>query len=127
MAFMGAWQLLNLAFPQLPSEEEFVAGKIWGEMGGSIFNSKKNTPKKNQTKPNTPNSIANSAIMLVFYGLYYGVLSRDFAEICSSRMASSIGFYSEDHDLPKKQLDKAICAICGDHLTAPFVNFMFVF
>jgi len=29
--------------------------------------------------------------MLLFYGLYYGVLGRDFAEICADSMASHIG------------------------------------
>ena len=28
---------------------------------------------------------------VLFYGLYYGVMSRDFAEICSETMASTIG------------------------------------
>ena len=30
-------------------------------------------------------------ILLLFYGLYYGIISRDFAEICSETMASTIG------------------------------------
>lgn len=30
-------------------------------------------------------------VVLLFYGLYYGVLGRDFAEICSDYMASTIG------------------------------------
>jgi hypothetical protein len=35
--------------------------------------------------------MASASILFMFYGLYYGVLSRDFAEICSSWMASSLG------------------------------------
>lgn len=31
------------------------------------------------------------SVILLFYGLYYGVMSRDFAEICSETMASTIG------------------------------------
>jgi hypothetical protein len=27
----------------------------------------------------------------LFYGLYYGVMGRDFADICSRKMATSIG------------------------------------
>lgn len=30
-------------------------------------------------------------VVLLFYGLYYGVMGRDFAEICSDYMASTIG------------------------------------
>lgn len=30
-------------------------------------------------------------ISLLFYGLYYGVLERDFAEMCADYMASTIG------------------------------------
>lgn len=31
------------------------------------------------------------AILLVFYGLYYGVIGQDLAVICSDKMASHIG------------------------------------
>jgi len=31
------------------------------------------------------------SLMLMFYGIYYGVLGRDIAEICSDLMASKIG------------------------------------
>jgi hypothetical protein len=34
----------------------------------------------------------------MFYGLYYGVLTRDFAEICSSWMASSLGVRGQGRD-----------------------------
>lgn len=30
-------------------------------------------------------------VIMLFYGLYYGVMGRDFAEICSDCMASTIG------------------------------------
>lgn len=30
-------------------------------------------------------------VLLLFYGLYYGVLGRDFAEICADSMAAHIG------------------------------------
>lgn len=30
-------------------------------------------------------------VIMLFYGLYYGVMGRDFAEICSDYMASTIG------------------------------------
>ena len=30
-------------------------------------------------------------IYLLFYGLYYGVLGRDFAHVCTDRLACKIG------------------------------------
>lgn len=35
-------------------------------------------------------------ISLLFYGLYYGVLERDFAEMCADYMASTIGVSSPE-------------------------------
>lgn len=38
-------------------------------------------------------------VIMLFYGLYYGVMGRDFAEICSDCMASTIGvgeFYNSN-------------------------------
>ncbi|KAI0243736.1 hypothetical protein L0F63_001361 [Massospora cicadina] len=61
----------------------------------------------------------SSAISLPFvflmYGLYFGILSRDFAEFCSNRMAATLGFYVEG-GLPNKQLRENMCAICGGAL-----------
>lgn len=34
------------------------------------------------------------AIIFLFYGLYYGVLGRDLAEVCADKMASHIGVCS---------------------------------
>ena len=33
----------------------------------------------------------DSGLLLIFYGLYYGVLGRDIAEVCADKMASHIG------------------------------------
>jgi RING finger protein 121 len=33
-------------------------------------------------------------ILMMFYGIYYGVLGRDMAESCTDRMASKIGVRS---------------------------------
>ncbi|CAG8583939.1 4205_t:CDS:2 [Dentiscutata erythropus] len=40
------------------------------------------------------------------------VLSRDFVEICTDRMASTLGYYNKD-GFPRKHLRANICAICG--------------
>lgn len=31
------------------------------------------------------------SVLSLFYGLYYGVISRDFAEVCTDKMAAQIG------------------------------------
>ncbi|XP_001632498.3 RING finger protein 121 isoform X2 [Nematostella vectensis] len=62
-----------------------------------------------------PETSMEFGIVVMFYGLYYGVLGRDFAEICSDKMASKIGYYSTT-GLPSRSLETNICAVCGQHL-----------
>lgn len=38
-----------------------------------------------------PNVCMDGGLLLLFYGLYYGVLGRDFAHICTDRIACKIG------------------------------------
>lgn len=33
----------------------------------------------------------DTAILLVFYSMYYGVLGRDLSEICADKMAAHVG------------------------------------
>lgn len=40
-----------------------------------------------------PSFVVDASITLIFYGLYFGVLSRDIIEFGSSRMASTIGVF----------------------------------
>ncbi|XP_043222647.1 RING finger protein 121-like isoform X1 [Amphibalanus amphitrite] len=54
-------------------------------------------------------------IMFLFYGLYYGVLGRDCAEICADKMAAHIGYYKPD-GMPTRSLDPDVCAVCGNKL-----------
>lgn len=56
-------------------------------------------------------------ILLLFYGLYYGVLGRDFAEICADSMAAHIGYYTPE-GLPKRVLEPGVCAVCGNEIVA---------
>uniref|UniRef100_A0A8C9BII7 Ring finger protein 175 n=1 Tax=Phocoena sinus TaxID=42100 RepID=A0A8C9BII7_PHOSS len=51
-------------------------------------------------------------IMPSFYGLYYGVMGTDFAEICSDYMASTIGFYRVS-GMPARSSSDNIGAACG--------------
>jgi len=50
--------------------------------------------------------------LLIFYGLYFGVLGRDCAEMCTDRLASKMGFTGKG--IPAKQLSPNTCCICGE-------------
>ena len=54
-----------------------------------------------------------TGVILMFYGVYFGLLARDLIEILSERMAVSIGFYTPE-GLPNRHLRGNICALCGD-------------
>ena len=38
-----------------------------------------------------PATWMDTGLMCMFYALYYGVMARDFAEICTEKMAANIG------------------------------------
>ena len=38
-----------------------------------------------------PQTSMDFGLLIMFYGLYFGVVSRDFAEVCSDTMAAHIG------------------------------------
>jgi len=52
---------------------------------------------------------------LLFYGLYFGLLGRDCAEVSSSRMTTSLGYYSKD-GFPQRHLADNVCALCDSPL-----------
>ncbi|KNC96952.1 uncharacterized protein SPPG_07772 [Spizellomyces punctatus DAOM BR117] len=58
-----------------------------------------------------------TGVILLFYGLYFGTLSRDFVERLSDRMATTMGYYSRT-GFPRKHLRSNMCAICGDTTTS---------
>merc|ERR1712150_132877 len=53
-------------------------------------------------------------LLMMFYALYYGVMARDVAEICTEKMVSGIGYY-QPGGMPARRLDAAVCALCGNH------------
>lgn len=53
------------------------------------------------------------SLLFIYYGLYFGVLGRDVAEICADKMASHIGYYNPG-SMPKRSLDPNVCAVCGN-------------
>jgi RING finger protein 121 len=54
-----------------------------------------------------------TGVLCLVYGLYFGLLGKDTAELLADRMASSIGYYNKS-GLPVKHLRANVCSICGD-------------
>ena len=59
---------------------------------------------------------AEVATLSLFYALYFGVLGRDLAEICSWKMTQTMGYVKKDDDEPQRVLPANICALCGEDL-----------
>lgn len=55
-----------------------------------------------------PDTAAEVGLLALFYGLYFGVLARDFAEICADKMASKLGV----------SCHSIVCISCSMVLTA---------
>ncbi|XP_039912865.1 E3 ubiquitin ligase RNF121 isoform X4 [Hirundo rustica] len=60
-----------------------------------------------------PEDAMDFGISLLFYGLYYGVLERDFAEMCADYMASTIGFPLTCHPPGFMSSASAVGALSG--------------
>jgi len=61
------------------------------------------------------NFIPSAALYLLFYGLYYGVLGRDCAQVCTDLLAAKLGYYSKE-GMPSRVLAHNVCAICDSAL-----------
>jgi len=57
-------------------------------------------------------------IHLLFYGLYFGVLDRDCAELCTDSMSAEMGTNTvvTRAELPSKRLNPNMCVICNEPL-----------
>ncbi|KAL5012036.1 hypothetical protein ScPMuIL_010587 [Solemya velum] len=62
-----------------------------------------------------PQTAMDFGLLILFYGLYFGVIDRDFAEVCTESMATHIGYYTES-GLPGKRLEPNVCAVCGHQI-----------
>ncbi|KAJ2852556.1 hypothetical protein IWW36_000185 [Coemansia brasiliensis] len=60
-------------------------------------------------------SFVTVCLSIVFYGLYFGLISRDLVTLCADKMAATLGFSTSD-GLPTKYLPHGVCCICGDGL-----------
>uniref|UniRef100_A0A182W7A7 RING-type domain-containing protein n=1 Tax=Anopheles minimus TaxID=112268 RepID=A0A182W7A7_9DIPT len=63
----------------------------------------------------SPHTWMDAGLLLIFYGLYYGVLGRDISEICADKMACHIGYYTPQ-GIPTRHLERNVCAVCGNPL-----------
>jgi len=54
-------------------------------------------------------------IYLLFYGLYYGVLARDTAQLCANWISASLGFFNPS-GFPRRRVPDNICAVCNNPL-----------
>ena len=63
-----------------------------------------------------PTTWMDCGVLMLFYGLYYGVLGRDLAEIAADSMAANVGFYTPAGEVPSRSLDPNVCAVCGNRL-----------
>ncbi|KAJ2250004.1 hypothetical protein GGI13_004113 [Coemansia sp. RSA 455] len=55
-----------------------------------------------------------ASMLTVFYGLYFGLMSRDLVTLCTDKMAATLGYARSD--LPTKYLPQDVCCICGGEL-----------
>lgn len=60
----------------------------------------------------------NFTAMFLFYGLYFGVLTRDLAEVCTQRISTALGLAKkgDDDELMSEWQRRNICALCGEDL-----------
>lgn len=64
----------------------------------------------------SPQTALDIGFQMLFYGIYYGVLCRDFTDFLVDKLAAQIGYYNPSSALPSKLLRGNVCAICGmDH------------
>ncbi|VDN96004.1 unnamed protein product [Rodentolepis nana] len=49
--------------------------------------------------------------LILFYGVYFGLIARDFAEVCTDKMAAHISYFSET-GIPLRKIDPSVCALC---------------
>jgi RING finger protein 121 len=69
--------------------------------------------------PSNPDTILEIGVTLIFYGVYYGVLGRDFAEVCVDFMSAAMTYTTGGQSLPKVQLSGNMCAVCGHRIILP--------
>lgn len=59
-------------------------------------------------------SLSYYGAMIMFYGMYYGVLGRDFAELATDRVASKMGMGGKGDRISESQIRPNTCYICNE-------------
>lgn len=64
--------------------------------------------------PSIAEFVIELSASLIFYGMYFGVLGRDFAELCVDYMAASMKYTTGGvkDSLPSTELTWNVCAVC---------------
>ncbi|KAI9502786.1 RING finger protein [Coemansia spiralis] len=63
-----------------------------------------------------------SSMLTMFYGLYFGLMSRDLVTLCTDKIAATLGYSVVSNRLPTKSLPREVCCICGDMSTSNAPN-----
>ncbi|KAF9428013.1 hypothetical protein BGZ94_003617 [Podila epigama] len=71
-------------------------------------------PVEGHSPPTPP--LASWGLTFLSYGIYFGILGRDFVEFCTESMAATLGYYTKE-GFPRKHLRLGVCAICGIHVS----------
>ncbi|KAJ2157056.1 hypothetical protein GGF46_004770 [Coemansia sp. RSA 552] len=61
-------------------------------------------------------SFLEASMTILFYGLYFGLVSRDLVNLCTEKMAATLG-YASAGGLPTKHLAQGVCCICNGELS----------
>lgn len=72
----------------------------------------------------SPDTAFDFSFLCLWYGFYFGVVVRDFSDLCATSIAVKGKFYKEDYNeenkkykkLPERALDKNTCALCANKL-----------
>ncbi|KAI6648475.1 RING finger protein [Oopsacas minuta] len=60
--------------------------------------------------------ITETGVLLIFYGLYYGLLGRDLAEYCVDNMSATFKFSKECSESEDNVIDDLQCYVCNQSL-----------
>ena len=61
-------------------------------------------------------AIMDLLLHAVIYGVYFGVVTRDLAELAAETMASSLGYSKKDDGDSARPVPRGLCALCGEDL-----------
>lgn len=66
-----------------------------------------------------PRALVDILLTAVMFGVYFGVLTRDLAELAGETIASSLGYSKRRGDDDSRPVPRGLCALCGEDLLPP--------